>query len=38
MIILSEILDLLIEYYEDIYVILTFRKPFADNLDKSIIV
>ncbi|KAF0406515.1 transposase domain-containing protein [Gigaspora margarita] len=38
LIIPAELLDLLIEYYTAAYENLSYRKPFADNLDDSIIV
>ncbi|CAG8483750.1 22092_t:CDS:2, partial [Racocetra persica] len=34
----SELLDLLVEYYTAAYEMLSFRKPFANVLDNSIIV
>jgi hypothetical protein len=38
LIIPADLLDLLVEYYTATYENLSFRKPFADNLDDSIIV
>ena len=38
LIIPADLLDLLVEYYTAAYENLSFRKPFADSLDNSIIV